>query len=157
MKGVLLAVLVTALTGCATAYQKESFSGGYSETQLAEYVFKVSFSGNGYTGRERAADMALLRSAELTLENGFRYFAVVDERSSSSYGTYTTPTTTTASVNAYGNSAYGTTTTTGGQSFLITKPSSTNLIMCFKDKPEGFVFDAQFVAKSLREKFGLTE
>ena len=157
MKRVLLAVIVAALTGCATPYQKRSFSGGYSETQLAENVFKVSFNGNGYTGKERAADMALLRSAEITLQNGFRYFAVVDERSSSSYGTYTTPTTTTATVNSYGNSAYGTATTTGGQTLLIAKPSSTNLIMCFNEKPDGFVFDAQFVAKSLREKFGIME
>ena len=59
----------------------------------------------------------------------------------------------------YGNTAYGraTTTTTGGQSFLITKPSTTNTIMCFNGKPEvnGLVYDAQFVFSSLAQKYGV--
>lgn len=151
-------LLLVVLTACASPYQREGFGGGYSETQLSENVFKVSFRGNGYTGGDRAADMALLRSAEVTLEHGFKYFAVVDEQSSSSYGTYTAPTTTNASVTGYGNSAYGTATTYGGQTFLIAKPRSTNLIACFNQKPEGFfVFEAEFVAKSLRDKFGVKQ
>ena len=30
------------LTGCATTYQPAGFTGGYSQTQLAENVFHVS-------------------------------------------------------------------------------------------------------------------
>lgn len=157
MKQLSALTLVACLAACASPYQREGFGGGYSETQLSENIFKVSFRGNGYTSGDRAADMALLRSAEIALENGFQYFAVIDEQSSASYGTYTTPTTTNASVTAYGNSAYGSATTYGGQTFFITKPRSTNLIACFKEKPEGlFVFDAGFVSKSLRQKFGLS-
>ena len=63
----LLSVLAIALvlSACATTYQSESFSGGFSETQLDKNVFRVSFQGNGYTRAERAEEMALLRSAEL--------------------------------------------------------------------------------------------
>ena len=60
------------LSGCATAYQPKGFTGGFSETQLDESVFQVSFRGNAYTSSERAADFTLLRSAELTIENGYR-------------------------------------------------------------------------------------
>jgi hypothetical protein len=66
---------------------------------------------------------------------------------------------TTASATAYGNSAYGTarTTTCGGQTFLISKPSTTNTIMCFNGKPDvqGLVYDAQLVCNSLGQKHGV--
>ncbi len=147
--------------GCASSYQAQSFSGGFSETQLDKNVFKVTFKGNGYTQSERAEDFALLRSAELTLKHGFSHFAIVDGRQSADYGVMTTPTQsyTTGSVTAYGNTAYGSarTTTTGGQSFIIKKPSSTNTIVCFNGKPENgmFVYDAQFIYDSLSAKYGI--
>ncbi len=156
-----LSVLATLfLTACATTYQPQSFSGGFSETQLDKNVFRVSFRGNGYTDRERAEDFALLRSAELTLKNGFTHFVIVDGRSGTDYSAFTTPTqsTTYGSANVYGNTAYGrsTTTTTGGQTVLIQKPSSTNTIVCLNGKPEGvFAYDASFIYRSLREKYGL--
>jgi hypothetical protein len=156
-------LLVSALlAGCATAYQRDGFSGGYTETQLGENIFQVSFRGNGYTRGERASDFALLRSAEVTSENGFRYFIVVESGKDSSLSTYTTPTQsyTTGSAYGYGNRAYGsaTTTTSGGQTYIIRKPSATNTIVCFKEKPEiaGLVFDAEFVKKSLKQKYGIT-
>lgn len=153
--------LAIILGGCATTYQPEGFSGGFSETQLDTNVFRVSFRGNGYTSAERAEELALLRSAELTLKNGFTHFVVIDGRSREQLGTYTTPTQsyTTANATAYGNSAYGTarTTTYGGQTFLISKPSTTNTIMCFTGKPDiqALVYDAKFVCNSLGQKHGV--
>jgi hypothetical protein len=147
------------LSACATAYQPQGLSGGFTETQLDTNVFKISFKGNGYTHAERAADLALLRSAELTIKNGFTHFVVIDSQSREKHGTYTTPTQsyTTANANAYGNSAYGTayTTTYGGQTFNISKPSTTNTIMCFKGKPDiqGLVYDAQFLCNSLGSQY----
>lgn len=157
MKHLILLVAILLLAGCATQYQRVGLSGGYSEVQLAENVFKVTFRGNGYTSREKAADFALLRSAELALEHGFKYFAVIDDQNYANHSTYVTPTTTNASAFASGNAAYGTSTTYGGQSFLISKPSSTNMIMCFPEKPEGFSFNAEFVAKSLRETYKVSQ
>jgi len=153
--------LPLVLTACATSYQPTGFGGGYTETQLGENIFQVSFKGNGYTAGERASDFALLRSAEITLQNGFRYFVVAESEKGSSLSTYTTPTQsyTTGNVYGYGNTAYGSahTTTYGGQTYLIRKPSATNTIACFKEKPEtsGLVFDAEFVKKSLRQKYGI--
>ena len=158
----ILALATVLLGGCATTYQPNSFTGGYSETQLGENIFQVSFRGNGYTSRERASDFSLLRSAEVALENGFRYFVIVESEKGSKVGAYTTPTTsyTTGSAYGSGNYAYGsaTTTTYGGQTYFISKPRATNTILCFKEKPEinGLVFDAEFVAKSIRQKYNLT-
>jgi len=149
------------LAGCATPYQRVGFSGGYSETRLDEHVARVNFRGNGYTGAERAADFCMLRCAELALEHGCRYFTVLQGGDAVSYSTYTTPTTsyTTGSVSVYGNTAYGsaTTNTYGGQTYLISKPSTTIMIACSKDKPDDqpAVLDARFIVSSIRAKYRL--
>ena len=150
------------LQGCATSYQKTGLSGGHTETQLDQNVFNVTFQGNGYTSREKVADFTLLRSAELTLEHGFQYFTIIDANSYTSNSTYTTPTTshTTGSAYVAGNYAYGsaTTTTTGGQTYKISKPSSSNTIVCFKEKPSAvFTYNAHFIYKSIRQKYGIID
>lgn len=151
------------LTGCATGYHGNSVSGGFSETQLGENAFRVTFRGNGYTKPERAADLSLLRAAEIALAHGFKYFVVVDAGQGSSLSTYTTPTQSYSTMNAYGygGQAYGnaTTTTTGGQTFFVSKPSATNTILCFKEKPEtpGLVYDADFLVKSLKQKYAIRD
>jgi len=45
----LFAIFVILISGCATTYQPQSFTGGFSETQLAENIFQVLFNGNAYT------------------------------------------------------------------------------------------------------------
>lgn len=160
MRALILVVLSLLVAGCATTYQPQSFSGGFSETQLDKNVFRVTFKGNGYTQGDRAEDFALLRSAELTLKSGFTHFVIVDGRSGTDYSSFTTPTqsTTVGSATIYGNTAYGrsSTTTTGGQSFLIRKPSASNTIVCLMARPDGvFAYDAAFVYRSLTEKYGI--
>lgn len=147
------------LSGCATPYQSSSFSGGYSDSQLGDNIFRVSFDGNGYTNSARVMDLALLRSSEITLQNGFKYFVIVSNDSANSYSSFSTPQTTTTSgtVNMYGNNGTVNThsVTSGGQTYLISKPSTTNIIACFKKKPtgSGVIYDASFVTQSLRAKY----
>jgi len=129
-------LVAAVLSGCATGYQKQSVTGGYSETQLGENIFQVSFRGNGYTRRERASDFSLLRSAEVALENGFRYFVIVESEKSTNVSTHTTPTTSNTTGTYGGGQFAATTTTYGGQTYIISKPSATNTILCFKEKPE---------------------
>lgn len=162
MKRVLGATAVLSLlTGCATAYQPVGLSGGYSQTQLSDNIFQVSFRGNGYTSAERASDFTLLRAAQLTLSHGFRYFVIVNsnERTKTSAMAMPAQSYTTAQAYGYGNYAYGnaTTTTYGGQTFVIAKPRATDTIICFKEKPNNnaLVFDAQFVEKSIEAKYAI--
>jgi hypothetical protein len=79
-------VLALALSGCATPYQKKNPIGGYSETQLGESIFRVSFEGNGYTSRERASDFALLRSAEIAIEMGTNTSWLLNRKSILTWG-----------------------------------------------------------------------
>lgn len=69
------------LFSCATPYQSNGYGGGFSEMLLSSDMLKVSFKGNGYTGRDTVNDYYLRRCAELTLKYGFSYFVPVNENS----------------------------------------------------------------------------
>jgi len=173
LKRISLAMLLIIPAGCATDYKSESFRGGYSEVRLDENVFTVRFAGNAYTSPEKAADFCLLRCAELARANGYSYFIVIDSSHYIKQSTVTTPATayTTGSGNtfgtatAYGNQAtymgttYGqsTTTTYGGQTYVLSKPRPSNTIVCFKEKPTGgaFAYSATFLVNSLKGKYGI--
>jgi len=84
-------ILVTLLMiGCATGYQKKGISGGYSDAQIDENSYRVTFTGNGYSSKEQVENMLLYRSAELTNEKGYDWFSVNEresnEQSSIQYG-----------------------------------------------------------------------
>ena len=152
---------VALLLASCTPYQQSGFMGGYDETQLSENMFSVNFRGNRYVSSGRVEDYTLLRSAEVTLENGFRYFAIVDSNSQISSSSYSVPATatTTGSALTTGNvTNFNTNTTyTGGGTYSVSKPSAKNTIVCFKDKQNNIMglFDAVFVSKSLRKKYDL--
>ena len=68
--------LAIAVSGCG-AYAPYSYWGGndsgYSDTRLAENRWTVLYRGNQLTDPEKVTDFTLLRAAELTVTNGFRY------------------------------------------------------------------------------------
>lgn len=155
-------VVAIIIQGCATTYRSSGSMGGYKDVQLDDNVFKVTFHGNGYTSFERTADFVLLRCAELALNNGYSFFVIIDADSYTTNSTYTTPTTTntTGSAVKIGDYVVGSaqTTTYGGQTYNISKPSKTNTIICFKKKPtSGFSYNAHFIFKAISQKYKLFE
>lgn len=81
----MIGLLATTLlaSGCATLSQPRAFSslGQFEQFQLNENVFRVSYTGNGYTLAPEAEEIALLQAARVTLEKGFRYFSVISDPS----------------------------------------------------------------------------
>lgn len=73
------ALFLLIAAGCTT-YHAAGLSGGFSETQLSPTTYEVRFQGNGYTSAARVQEFLLRRAAELTLEHGYRYFAISDQR-----------------------------------------------------------------------------
>jgi len=145
-------IILTLLTGCiSTPYQagKGSFRGGFSEIQLGENQFKVSFKGNAYISKSTTSDYTLLRSAEICLEHNYKYFSIVGSDSSISTSTYTRP----ATLNTY-QPMYGGATRIdfdAGRTTTWNKPSSTNTIVCYNDKKQGVnPYDASFIIKSIK-------
>lgn len=159
MRVLIIFCLFIVLSGCATAYKRDGFTGGFSETQLGENVWRVTFIGNGYTHKHRAEDFALLRSAELTLANGYTHFFLTDSNSSTQTSAFTTPSTSYTTGNAYrsGNYIHGSarTQTYGGQNIVVSRPSTTNAVVMFLGKPEiqGMVYDARFICSTLGKKY----
>lgn len=159
----LIALFGLFFIGCSTKYQPVGFTGGFSETQLSHNAFNVSFKGNGYTSREKASELALLRSAELTLNNGYKYFIILNSEKYIDYSSHTSPKTynTTFQANTYANQTYGiaNTTSSGGNTIYFQRPSTDNTIQCFKDKPNlnTVIYEAEFISKSIKTKYDIKD
>ena len=89
------AALTLAACGTATPYQPlargSAVSGGYSEVQVEPNRFRVTFSGNSLTSRETVETYLLYRSAELTLAQGYDWFALADRYTNRDSETYADP------------------------------------------------------------------
>jgi hypothetical protein len=158
MKTILAVAVVLMLAGCATSYQSKGLMGGYSETQIAPDVFRVSFGGNGYTSGERAQDFTLLRAAELTLQHGFRYFIIVDEKNTTKVSTSTTPGYAYTSGSFYRGRYVSSSVYSPPTSYTSERPESGLLINCYAEKPAlNNVLDANFLQQSLTRKYGMEQ
>lgn len=91
--------LFAVIGGCATPtpyqpYEPELTSrvhGGYSEQRIAPDRYLVRFHGNEFTSRERVEGYLLYRAAELTLQQGFDGFAIMDRHTEHDIQTYARP------------------------------------------------------------------
>ena len=170
MRNLIIAFIFLSIfvLGCSTKYKPAGFGGGYEETQLDTNVFEVSFRGNGYTRKQQVKDFAMLRCAELTKMNGFRYFATVSENVDTKTGSFVTPTNTTTRTNitgsAYsaGNTTYGSatgtsrSTTTGGQTITFRKSTVNIRIVMLDEKPKDIMsYNARFIIKNIKKKYDI--
>jgi len=142
------ALATVALVACVAApYEEwEWWTGtGYWEAQLEEDTFRVSFKGNGFTSDERLEDLAMLRAAQITLDNGFEYFVIVDE-APDEFALLGGPAMTPISDHVL-----------VGVSGKIRKLIVTKTIQCFHEAPPDapMALDAQSSARSIRSKYGL--
>ncbi|HUG21480.1 CC0125/CC1285 family lipoprotein [Piscinibacter sp.] len=77
MKCAAISLIALALAGCATSYQSSGLAGGFSETRIADDVYRIGFGANGFSTRETAQTYWLYRATELALEKGFDGFEIV--------------------------------------------------------------------------------
>lgn len=81
-----LALVLGLITmGCATKYKPVGFTGGYEDSQLSKDIFEVSFHGNGFTNKDKVKKMLIRRCAELTKNNGFDYFAFINQENETNH------------------------------------------------------------------------
>ena len=80
-RALLAAATLCLLAACAsgpTPYQQARDGFGYSEQQIEDNRYRVSFAGNSATSRQTVEDYLLYRAAELTVQTGHDWFEVVD-------------------------------------------------------------------------------
>lgn len=86
MKRLLASLAALGLAACASTYDPESMTGGFSEEELTPTVWYVTYAGNGYTTNETVQTYWLYRAAELTLSKGYDGFSIVSARDRVSLG-----------------------------------------------------------------------
>jgi hypothetical protein len=154
------------LAACATPYAPANKGRGYIDSQVATNEFQVGFQGNCNTDADQVRDFALLRSAELTLEHGYLYFAVLDVTNTSSAKSYI------ARQRYVANNPFGWgpeppvpgyySSFQPAYLFDVEEPrvyfqQGTSLrIKCFAGKPDRpFTYEASSLQQSLRQKYKL--
>lgn len=99
MKRIVFAALAPTalLAGCATPtpYQPlgapTGVRGGFAEQRIERNRFRVEFSGNQFTSRERVETYLLFRAAELTTQQGYDGFTLVDRETDRRTSIQSTP------------------------------------------------------------------
>ena len=99
----------------------------------------------------------MLFRSDLTMEHEFKFFVIGAVSDGSHTTTYTTPITTDVNITSYGNTAYGSAQTYGGQTYVFNFPTPSITITCFKEKPtfQTIIYDAAIVSKSIRAQYGI--
>jgi hypothetical protein len=159
-KTALMIGMVLVVAGCQTPYKPNGIMGGYEEVQLSADTYQITGRGNGYTSESHLQQILLLRAADLTLQNGYRRFVVIDDRGVStrtSFGGFIPgAATTTANVYGAGSFGHGTATTiySPATPILINRPRGGIVIkMVREDDPLGAnSFDAQLIYNQLKPK-----
>jgi len=85
MKIIFTFVFVLILVGCSIGRSYHNSDNmwklGYSEAQLNERVYRVSYAGSNIPQSE-CDNLALLRAAEITKKKGYKYFRILNEKQS---------------------------------------------------------------------------
>jgi hypothetical protein len=132
-----VACAIVFLSGCATPY---GTIGETSETQLAPESYRVLFSPYGYIPWDLAYRTALLRCAELTIANGYRYFGVTAIDNYSSATSFPPP------VSGQGHGFYNAYTAYNPpHSLSIIWPLPALTIKMFKDPIPSVTLDAKVI------------
>ncbi len=137
---ILVAIL---LSGCSSYQQKSSLfnKSGFSEERMGSNVFRVTYEGNDKNSDEEVSDFNLLRSAEVTMENGFKYFVILKTTDTSS------------------DESFGSTPSLSSSSTSLSKEhTATSTIICseeYSDISHGQLYDAASTAEDIKQKYGL--
>lgn len=159
----LIAIAALALLGaCSFSTYAPRFGGvGYSDSRMTADTFQVRFDGHDQETTLRTGEQALLRSAEVTLANGFSHFVVLTEKSDMDVSSYEVPasSTTETTTRAEGKETKTVSTTTYVPAKTVERrfPQTVMTIRVFNGEPAkyngGTLFDARQLWLDLGAKY----
>jgi hypothetical protein len=157
-----MGLILITFAGCGSGYApKGNFSEvGYSETFYAADRGTIYYYGESSTTYEKVNDLALLRAAELALQRHYNYFVVIENKDITKQEVITT---------AGHSEKVESKVKKDGKDVKKTEqvyvPPSTNVkskpaialeVQFYITKPsDGFVYEASFIYKSIRQKYGI--
>lgn len=159
MRKALFLVIALLVGGCAIGRSYHPADNmwklGYSDTQLNEKMYRVSYAGYGIPQNE-CDDFALMRAAQLAREKESRYFRVLTERHSSHSQSFYIPgpTQTTGTISGQTFSATTYTTAVVG---TANYPVSTITIELAGNTSAADTLDAEVIWKSLSSRHGVSK
>ena len=139
----LLTLAAILLSGCSSSPQKSPLfnQSGLSEQRMGDNVFRITYEGSAKNSAEEVSDFNLLRSARVTLSNGFKYFVILKTTGGSS-------------DKSFGSTPFLSSSGTGLKKFY----TATSTIICSAKHSElshGQLYDAASTVKVIKQKYGL--
>ena len=130
------------VSSCATTYKqaKSPKAEGYYATLLQQGMYEITFNGNEYTDSIIVQDYALLRAAEICLENGYKTFDIVRSEDKTKTNIDSIP------IYGYYTSALV---------FSETTPKIMLIIKCSRE--DNLTFIAEEIKANLRKKYRLVK
>ena len=128
IKTALLLAIGSGLAGCVTT----------SEMPLAKNVWQVSTESQGTLFVGQADKSTMKRAAELTIAQGYDHFIIENPQTQTgSVQVGNMPVTANTNVNVIGNTAYGTTTYSGGGAIMASQKNvSVTVVMFHANEPQ---------------------
>lgn len=162
MKKVAALDFILILAGCAIGRSYHNADNmwklGYTDTQLNESVYRVSYAGYSIPQSE-CDDFVIMRASEIAKEKGYKYFRILTEKQSAHSESFYVPgsTYTTGTVSGYGNAAQmNATSYSRGIMGAASYPVSTITIEVLKEKGDALdTLDAEIIWNSLAQKHGV--
>jgi hypothetical protein len=140
------------LSSCSTGYHGAGlFLNGYDEFKLSPNTYRVRFLGNEFTSENQVYKYAMRRSAELTKEQGFRYFKIMRSSSDNNRSTYVRPVTQESTSNKSTFTETKVTKVSGGDVVEIDNPSTALEIKMYQHPVEG-ALDADIILSNFPNK-----
>lgn len=157
-----LAFVLILAAGCAIGRSYHNSDNiwklGYSDTQLNESVYRVSYAGYSIPQSE-CDDLAIMRASEITKEKGYKYFRILTEQQSSQSQSFYIPgsTYTAGTASGYGNTTrFNAASYSTGFAGTANYPVSTITIELLKEKNDASnILDADIIWVSLAKKHGV--
>ncbi|ANF83032.1 hypothetical protein A3K93_13110 [Acinetobacter sp. NCu2D-2] len=168
MKKVMLGLCTAALiglSGCASTPTKPlTFDqlGQFTATPLNQNSYRVSFTARPNMSLGTAEEIALLKSAQITVQNGFQFFKVIDDPSNQAQKparqAIVYPQNNFPPYGMYRRSPYYWSNPFYEAPYTVTlEPAQVSYtIQCFKEKKQpDDAFDARLILQSLGQKYGV--
>lgn len=154
MKVKLFLLISLFLAGCTTGnYQRFNDGVGYQETQLNTNEYNVTYTGTRSTNIKKVNDFVLLRSAEITLENGYKYFMITEAKNNRyEVGSTRSSSTEVAMIENRMPSIPG--TWAGSNS---PQAKSEMIILMYNEKPDGIAYDAKQIETALKNEYQIDD